>query len=66
LKRSPGGPVNGGGGLDALIAAIGYDSFQKRELSSHLFQHRNAAVAILNIGRRNVETDHQAKRIDQL
>ena len=64
LKRSPGGPVNGGG-LDALIAAIGYDSFQKRELSPHLFQHRDASVAILNIGRRDIETDHQTKRIDR-
>jgi hypothetical protein len=65
LKRRPGGPVDGGGGPGALIAAVGYDGIQKRELSLHLFQHRDAAIPVLNIGRRDIETDHQTKRIDR-
>ena len=38
--------------LEAVIADGGYQGVR-------------TAVAILNIGRRNVETDHQAKRINR-
>lgn len=64
LERRAGGLANGGGGVGALVAAVGDDAFQERKEPAHLLQHRQAAVAVLDVGRQDVHPEHQPERIN--
>lgn len=61
---APGGLANGGCGVGALVAAVGDDALQKREQPAHLLQHRQAAVAVLDVGRQDVHPEHQPEGVD--
>jgi len=51
--------------LRPLIAAIGEEFSQKRELACQRFKHQNATVAILNIRRMHHRMQQKAYRIDE-
>ena len=49
----------------ALIAAVGVELQQRRELAKQCRHHKFAAIAILNVGGVNDGVDQQALRIDK-
>ena len=64
LEGRAGGLANGGGGIGALVAAVGDDALQEREQPANLLQHRQAAVPVLDVGRQDANPEHQPERVD--
>jgi hypothetical protein len=52
------------GGLGSAVSPIGEDALQEYEYPPHLLEQRDKAVAVLDIGRRDGHTEHQAQRVD--
>src|SRR5512134_463923 len=63
LQRCAGGLADGACRVGALIGAVGDDALQEREQPADLLQYGQAAVPVLDVGRKDGHPQHQAERI---
>lgn len=54
-----------GGRSGTLVRAVGGDARDERERPARLFEQRQGAITILDVGRVNVGRQDQAERVDQ-